>query len=412
MTRALPTTSPRTRRPPSAVLRPKSAGRSSSTTPFNGETTLVATTTVLFGGTWNVTLTKLDEGVHVFKAAVQDLFGNPSALSDPLTIEIDTITPTSRRGLAVTADTDSGLSNTDGITNDTTPTIAGQAPGEEGSVIHLYICKATCSPRSAPAPSMPRATGPPRSPRISPREFTTFGPPSRMEPVMSARFPTGYRLIIDTNAPAAPTLTLSPASDSGSQGDGITNDTTPTLRGATEANARVHVFDGSNVEIGTAIADATGSWNFTVGTALPTGSATFTAKAEDVAGNLGPASGPLVLTINANNAPGAPTLDANSDTGPRGRRHHQRQHADHQCVRRWNHPTVSEWSFRSPRRRQLYAGGAPGRRPVSFHGDRKWDHRCFRGVDRGGRHRRPDREPEQCARRGRERGRAPLQWAP
>jgi Ca2+-binding RTX toxin-like protein len=283
---------------------------------FNGETTLVATTTVLFGGTWNVTLSKLDDGVHILKASVQDLFGNPSALSDPLSIEIDTITPTAPTALAVTVATDTGLSTSDGITNNTTPTISGQAAGEEGSVVHLFTLSGNVLTEVGTGVvdadgNWTAAITTPLPSGIYDIRATVEDGAGHVGPISS-----GYRLIIDTVAPAgAPTLTLSPASNSGSQLDTITNDTTPTLNGTTEANARVHVFDGANVEIGTAIADATGDWSFTLTSALTPGSYNFTAQTEDVAGNLGPVSGALAVTINANNSPAAPTLDAASDSG-------------------------------------------------------------------------------------------------
>jgi Ca2+-binding RTX toxin-like protein len=282
---------------------------------FNGETTLVATTTVLFGGSWNLTLTKLADGVHLFQASVQDLFGNPSELSTPLTIEIDTVAPFAPTGLAVTAATDSGLSSTDGITNNTTPTIGGQAAGEDGSLVHLF--KLSGNVLTELGTGVVDAQGNWTVPITTPLTSGLYDIRATIEDGAGHVGPlsVGYRLTIDTNAPAAPTLTLSPTSNTGSQGDTTTSDTTPTLRGATEPNAKVHLFDGSNVEIGSAIADATGSWNFTIATALSAGDHSFTAKTEDVAGNLGPASGALLLTINDNNAPAAPTLDPASDSG-------------------------------------------------------------------------------------------------
>lgn len=283
---------------------------------FNGNTTLIATTTVLFGGTWNITLSSLDEGVHVLKAAVQDLLGNPSALSDPLTIEIDTITPSAPTALGVTALTDTGLSATDGITKNTTPTISGQAVGEEGSLVHLYKLEGNVLTEIGTgvvdaAGNWTAAITAPLTTGLYDIRATIEDGAGHVGPLSN-----GYRLTIDTVSPVgAPTLTLSPASNSGSLADTTTNDTTPTLRGTTEANARVHIFDGSSVEIGSAIADSTGAWSFTLPTALIPGGYSFTAQTEDVAGNLGPVSGALAVTINANSAPAAPTLDAASDSG-------------------------------------------------------------------------------------------------
>ena len=56
-------------------------------------------------------------------------------------------------------------------------------------------------------------------------------------------------------------LILSLASDSGTVGDGITNDTTLTLTGTAEANNTVNVFDGAT-QLGTARANASGAWSF------------------------------------------------------------------------------------------------------------------------------------------------------
>src|SRR6266576_2034953 len=67
-------------------------------------------------------------------------------------------------------------------------------------------------------------------------------------------------------APAAPQPPAAPAiasfsTDSGTLGDGITNDNTPTLTGTAAANSTVKIFDGS-AQIGTATANASGSWDY------------------------------------------------------------------------------------------------------------------------------------------------------
>ena len=62
-------------------------------------------------------------------------------------------------------------------------------------------------------------------------------------------------------------MSLDPASDSGTLGDGKTNDNTPTLNGTAPANSTVNIYDGGNL-IGTATADANGNWSFTPTTPL------------------------------------------------------------------------------------------------------------------------------------------------
>ena len=64
---------------------------------------------------------------------------------------------------------------------------------------------------------------------------------------------------IDTTAPAAPTI-ASFSTDSGTVGDGITNDNTLTLTGTAEANATVKVFDGATL-LGSAVANGSGAWS-------------------------------------------------------------------------------------------------------------------------------------------------------
>src|SRR5205823_2990042 len=92
-------------------------------------------------------------------------------------------------------------------------------------------------------------------------------------------------ITIDTTGPAAPaTPDLTAASDSGSSStDNITNDTTPTFTGTTEANSPVVLLEGSTV-LGTTTADGSGNWSITSST-LSDGTHSITAKATDAAGN-------------------------------------------------------------------------------------------------------------------------------
>ncbi|GAA4503806.1 Ig-like domain-containing protein [Pseudaeromonas paramecii] len=103
---------------------------------------------------------------------------------------------------------------------------------------------------------------------------------------------------VDNLAPAAPsTPGLDTSSDSGSQGDGITNDTTPTLTGTGEANASLVVLDGAT-QVGNTTVDGGGSWSLTT-SALSEGSHSLTAQQTDGAGNTSSASAALSLTLDA-----------------------------------------------------------------------------------------------------------------
>src|SRR4029079_3597306 len=113
---------------------------------------------------------------------------------------------------------------------------------------------------------------------------------------------------VDTAAPVVPSITAC-STDSGTVGDGITNDNTLTLTGSAEANATVKVYDGVTL-LGSVTADGSGNWSYTTA-ALANGGHSLTATATDVAGNTSAASGALSVTIDAV-APVVPSITAHS----------------------------------------------------------------------------------------------------
>jgi hypothetical protein len=120
---------------------------------------------------------------------------------------------------------------------------------------------------------------------------------------------------IDSAAPVAPTIG-SFSTDSGTLGDHVTSDNTPTLTGTAEANSAIKIYDGA-IMLGSVTADGTGAWSYTA-TGLADGVHSLSATATDAAGNTGTASGALSLTVDTV-APGAPTIGSFSpDTGTAG----------------------------------------------------------------------------------------------
>src|SRR4029079_19362730 len=95
---------------------------------------------------------------------------------------------------------------------------------------------------------------------------------------------------VDTVAPSVPTISSS-SKDSGTVGDGVTNDNTLTFTGTAAAGATVSVYDGAT-PLGTAPANGRGAWTFTTGT-LTDATHSFTATASDAAGNVSAASSVL-----------------------------------------------------------------------------------------------------------------------
>ena len=120
---------------------------------------------------------------------------------------------------------------------------------------------------------------------------------------------------IDTTAPVIPAIAAY-STDSGTVGDGITNDNTLTLTGSAEANATVKVYDGVTL-LGSATADGSGNWSYTTA-ALTNGAHSLTATATDVAGNTSAASSALSVTIDTS-APVVPSITAfSTDSGTVG----------------------------------------------------------------------------------------------
>ena len=146
------------------------------------------------------------------------------------------------------------------------------------------------------------------APTASPR-------PPPMPPAMTGAASAALSVTVDTAAPAAPSI-ASFSTDSGTVGDGITNDNTLTLTGTAEANATVKVFDGATL-LGSVSANGSGAWSYTTA-ALANGAHSLTATATDAAGNTGAASAALSVTIDTT-APVAPSIASfSTDSGTVG----------------------------------------------------------------------------------------------
>jgi hypothetical protein len=135
----------------------------------------------------------------------------------------------------------------------------------------------------------------------------SIGPISQFRVTITANPPP-----IEFSAPA-----LDPASDSGTRGDSITDDTTPFLSGWADATETIRLLDGALV-IGTATSDAQGYYDVSVQKALTPGNYELTVYATDATGSTA-ASYPVYVTIVAPPAaPSAPALLPADDSGTQG----------------------------------------------------------------------------------------------
>ena len=244
--------------------------------------------------------------ISVGAGAYTDLAGNNGGSAAMPSIYVDTVAPAAPAAPLLDAGSDSGRSSIDKLTKVTLPTFRG-GPGsaEAGATVRVYdgvtlITTATVlgdgswSARSAIALSEGERS----------ITATVVDLAGNVSPASASN-----KVTIDTTAPGAPTKPdLVADSDTGSvDDDDITGDTTPTFSGTAQAGATVTLYQGSTV-LGSTIANGSGQWQITSAVVLGQGSHAITAVATDAAGNEGPSSQPLTITVITD----APTNKASS----------------------------------------------------------------------------------------------------
>ncbi|OQR34487.1 hypothetical protein BWR15_10900 [Pseudomonas sp. T] len=267
--------------------------------------TEIGSTVVKPDGTWDFK-PDLPDGPHEIDVTQEVPGEKPSEPVHVIDIVVDTVAPEAPF-VELDPASDSGIQG-DNITNDTTPTIDGKTePGADvvvifptGEEIHA---KADENGEWSVTPTQPLPEGN--------NDITVIA----TDPAGNTSEPTVITVVIDTTAPSADAW-LDPASDSGTKGDGITNDTTPTIDGKTEPNSDVTVTFPTGEEIH-AKADENGDWSVTPTQPLPEGDNQITIVVTDPAGNQ---SEPAVLPIVIDTSIDKPDawLDPASDSGTKG----------------------------------------------------------------------------------------------
>jgi hypothetical protein len=188
----------------------------------------------------------------------------------------------------LTAASDSGLSNSDDVTNVTLPTFTGTyAAGDtitlfEGTtVIGTGVVNASGQWSITAASKLADGVH-----KITAQASDAFGDVSPMSAALT--------MTVDTVAETPTNLALAPGLEAG--GTNITPVTTPTFTGKGEANGLITVYDGTTV-LGTGTVAADGTWSVLDSVPLAKGVHSITAVEEDLAGNIGTASAGLAITI-------------------------------------------------------------------------------------------------------------------
>jgi hypothetical protein len=254
------------------------------------------------------------QGVNAILVRQMDVAGN-AAIATSFTFTLDTIAPLAPvASLEQTSDT--GASNTDHITNDNTPTLAGTA--ESNAAITIFDGATAISQATADGAGNWSITVDSLDDRTHGFTFTATDKAGNVSPLSAI-----LAVTIDTLAPPAPTIDLDAASDTGaSNTDNITGDTTPTLVGTASAGDVVKLYDGATL-LGQSTADQNGTWSITTAV-LAAGLHNFSATATDIAGNTSAASSVLGVYIESTAPPPVHyTIDtrvsAGSDDGEESR---------------------------------------------------------------------------------------------
>lgn len=252
----------------------------------------VGTTTADGSGNWSITASTLADGVHSLTATSTDTAGNTSAASTALSVTIDTAAPAAPSTPDLNAASDAGSSNTDNITNDTTPQLDGTAEAGATIAITSSIDGAVGTGTADGSGNWSISTSA-LSDGVHTLTATATDTAGNVSPASA-----GLAVTINTSPPVAPAgLDLESTSDTGSSDtDDITSDNTPDISGTTEANATVALTSDVDGALGSVQADGSGNWTIT-SSVLSEGIHMLTAVATDLAGNVGPASTALQVTI-------------------------------------------------------------------------------------------------------------------
>ncbi|MBJ7459202.1 MAG: hypothetical protein JHD02_08450, partial [Thermoleophilaceae bacterium] len=205
----------------------------------------------------------LSDGSHTASVRATDAAGNVAVATTTFTV--DTTAPTTT--IDVTPDT---------LDNNPTPTFEFSS-NDPGATFECRIDSGLFAACTSPFTTPSLLDG---SHTFEVRATDTHG--NVESPAQS------YTWTLDTVAPAAPVITTPAASVT-------TTDNTPAISGTAEPNSSVEVFVDGN-SIGTVTANGSGNWTIT-SPQLTDGSHSATARATDVAGNLGPTSGARAFTV-------------------------------------------------------------------------------------------------------------------
>ncbi len=254
---------------------------------------IVGQTLVSSTGTWSISLAGVADGVHEYLATAEDRAGNTSNYSAEVSVTVETGPPAAP---TIDAPNNGSYDNTGDLD------FSGNA--EPNSTVELF--EGTTSKDTTTADSSGNWYISLYSVTEGSHTYTARARDAAGNTSVASDTRT---VIVDTKAPAAPTLDLATTSDTGvSSTDKITNDSTPTFNGSAEVASKIKIYDGTTL-LGTVTATSTGTWDFT-SAILTNDTHSITASSTDVAGNTSLAS--TVLSVMVDTLAPALTIPSHS----------------------------------------------------------------------------------------------------
>ena len=278
------------------VPRPRLVGQAPANTTVllldTGSGRTLATGVSTAGGSYSLASpSSLTDGVYAFGIRFLDVAGNQSQASPAISLTIRTSPPPVPTGPSLNPTDDSGTKG-DLLTNANRPRLGGtalpsalvQLLDDAGNILGSTTADATGVFELVP--SSPLADG---TRRLAVRQVDIAGNTG----------PAGATLplTIKTQPPAAPTLALLAADDSGVVGDGVTANSQVRFAVTGEPRSQVQILLPDGSAIGSAQFDATGTGIVSLSRRLSFGTNSLRTRAVDGAGNVGQPGSPLTVRI-------------------------------------------------------------------------------------------------------------------
>lgn len=211
----------------------------------------------------------------------------------------------------LSSQTDTGISDNDNITNDTTPTLQGQAESNSQVMVNSSLDGTIGSVTANPTGSWSLTPSLPLSEGTHEITATATDPAGNISATSQS-----LTVIIDTSGPAVSVPDVPDAYDTGtSQSDNLTQHLRPVLQGSAESGAAITLNSDIDGVVGNALSDGSGLWSISPISDLSTGTHHINATATDTAGNQTNSQSLQLLIDNSAPAVSPPDLSSASDSG-------------------------------------------------------------------------------------------------